>query len=167
MRARTHAPGLRNPAGVPLWDAARSHEGLGDAGAEIQGSSEDPQHTCALRQTPCGDSPSGQRRLSAALTSMIGKPTKRAKGKIISTGRSDLDQLDSTQSLLTHMRASKRSTVVETANNPTKEPPESSADAFPAGLVQAIQEQNPHARSSVHPVKFHFCLECKPLKDCF
>lgn len=62
--------------------------------AEIQGSSEDPQQTCALRKSTCGDSHSGQHRLTATLTSMIGKPTKRAEGKLSTTSVSDLEHLD-------------------------------------------------------------------------
>lgn len=86
--------------------------------AEIQGSSEDPQQTRALRKSTCGDSHSGQHRLTATLTSMIGKPTKRAEGKLCTTNVSDLDHPDKGPPLGINVRVSKRSSVMETANNP-------------------------------------------------
>lgn len=63
--------------------------------AEIRGSSEDPQQTCALQKPPRRDSQSGQQRLPATPTSMIGKPTKRAKGKLCTTRVSGLDSTQS------------------------------------------------------------------------
>lgn len=62
--------------------------------AEIRGSSEDPQQTCALQKPPRRDSQSGQQR-PATPTSMIGKPTKRAKGKLCTTRVSGLDSTQS------------------------------------------------------------------------
>lgn len=54
-RTRTHAPGLCCPVALPLWESVWSHEELGDVATEIQESSEDPQQTCALWDSVCGD----------------------------------------------------------------------------------------------------------------
>lgn len=54
-RARAHALGLCCPAALPLWESVWSHEELGDVATEFQESSEDPQQTCALWNSLCGD----------------------------------------------------------------------------------------------------------------
>lgn len=90
--ARAHAPGLYCPAALPLRESVRSHEELGDAATEIPESSEDPQQTCALWDSACGDY---RTAFAATRTSMIGKPKQRATGRLRVTNTSDLNELDS------------------------------------------------------------------------